>query len=105
MGKRLTIGVAVLAACAVLLSLGTYVGAYYRMGDRDDMMFYELGVPRTNRVYNSEWHCKVFAPAAWVESKLSNRQVNLFVNHESFGSCVFSAGEGLRAEGGLPEAR
>ena len=92
MGKRLVIGMVVLVIGALLLSLGTYVVAYHGMGERDDMIFYDIDIPRTNRIYSSEWRCKLFAPAAWVESKLSNKQVNLWFDDEGIGSCVYSAG-------------
>src|SRR5687767_1074031 len=65
----------------VLLLIGGYVGAYLGMGERFDQPLVTFtGVPdygamTTERVYSHKWAPAVFAPAAWIESRLRGAEV------------------------------
>ncbi len=63
-------------ATILLLLLGGYAGAYLALGDRE---YGYLNPPSSDRfldrIYPYTWADKVFAPAAWVESKVRSIDV------------------------------
>jgi len=61
----------IIAILAILLLLiGGYVGAYLGAGFRVDDKTTSGGIGTIERTYTSKWAVTVFAPAAWVETKM-----------------------------------
>jgi hypothetical protein len=81
----------ILAVLAIVLAmLGAYVGGYFWLGERQ-----ELNSVQTTRVYSARWQGTVFGPIAWVEGKLSRREVLLLEEIDGAYSTIFSSGVGF----------
>ena len=66
----------IIAILAILLLLvGGYVGAYLGVGVRVDWRTPSGVLGTIERTYTSKWAVTVFAPAAWVETKMRDVQV------------------------------
>ena len=66
----------IIAILAILLLLiGGYVGAYLGAGFRVDDKTTFGGIGTIERTYTSKWAVTVFAPAAWVETKMRDVQL------------------------------
>jgi len=76
MTSRPSTAAPILAVLAVVLvTLGAYVGGYFGLGEH-----YQHPFASTNtiyRVYRHEWEASLFAPAAWVEGRVRERDVRV----------------------------
>ena len=89
MTSRPSTAAPILAVLAVVLvTLGAYVGGYFWLGENR-----KLNSVQTTRVYRARWQGTVFGPIAWIEGKLSRREVLLLdTGHRT----IFSSEVGFR---------
>src|SRR5688572_214971 len=69
----------ILAVLAIMLvTLGAYVAGYLALCcEYNEVTISDLEKADELRSYREEWQCRVFVPAAWVESQVSRRVVTL----------------------------
>jgi hypothetical protein len=77
--KRKSAAAPILAGVAiVLVLLGAYVGGYF-WANTQTLILQETQLQTTKsvRMYRWNWQCRVFMPMAWLETKVSGREVLL----------------------------